>query len=100
MTVPGQSVVSYGYDNANRLTQISQGTTVVTFTYNAAGRRTSLTLPNGVVTQYSHDAASRLVRIVYTKAAVRLGDLSYSYNSMGIITALGGTFSSLALICL
>jgi YD repeat-containing protein len=46
MTVLGQPTVTYTYDNANRLTQITQGTATVTFAYDAANRRTSLTLPN------------------------------------------------------
>ncbi|HVB86246.1 MAG TPA: RHS repeat domain-containing protein [Candidatus Dormibacteraeota bacterium] len=33
---------------ANRLTQITQGTSTVSFAYDNANRRTSLTLPNGV----------------------------------------------------
>jgi YD repeat-containing protein len=42
--VAGQTAVSYSCDNANRLTQITQGTAMVAFTYDNAGRRTSLTL--------------------------------------------------------
>jgi RHS Repeat len=33
MTVAGQSAVSYAYDDANRLTTITQGTSEVSFTY-------------------------------------------------------------------
>ena len=40
MAVPGQATTSYAYDNANRLTTITQGSNVVTFDYDHADRRT------------------------------------------------------------
>jgi YD repeat-containing protein len=51
MTVAGQTAVGYSYDNANRLTGITQGSWGVSFAYDAANRRTSLTLPNGIMQQ-------------------------------------------------
>jgi YD repeat-containing protein len=48
-TVPGQALISYGSDNANRLTPITQGAAVVGVGYDSADRRTRLTLPNGIV---------------------------------------------------
>jgi uncharacterized protein RhaS with RHS repeats len=39
MIVAGQPQVTYSYDNANRLTQISQGTSTVSFSYDTANRR-------------------------------------------------------------
>jgi YD repeat-containing protein len=47
MGVSGQTAVNYTFDNANRLTQINQGSANVSFGYDS-DRRTSLTLPNGV----------------------------------------------------
>lgn len=52
MTVAGQPTVNYAYDNANRLTSITQGSTSVAFTYDDADRRSTVTLPNGVVGTY------------------------------------------------
>ncbi|MGB8681975.1 MAG: hypothetical protein WCD12_03735 [Candidatus Binatus sp.] len=43
-----------GWDNANRLTGIIQGSTSIPFGYDNADRRTSLTLPNGIV-QFLYD---------------------------------------------
>lgn len=71
------------HDNANRLTQIMQGTATVQFGYDAANRRTSLTLPNGVVTEDAYDAASQLVGLTYKKGATQLGNLTYEYDSAG-----------------
>ncbi len=61
MAVPGQSQTSYAWDNANRLTGITQGTTSVILSYDAANRRTQLSLPNGVILAYTYDADSHAV---------------------------------------
>jgi len=49
MSVAGQSAVTYGYDNAHRLTSITQGTTTIGMTYDDANRRSALTFANGIV---------------------------------------------------
>ncbi len=49
MSVAGQSAVTYGYDNAHRLTSITQGTTTIGMTYDDANRRSALTFTNGIV---------------------------------------------------
>ncbi len=63
MTVVGQTQVVYTYDNANRLTQVQQGTSTVTLAYDDADRRTSLTLPNTNSIVYAYDAASQLTTL-------------------------------------
>jgi YD repeat-containing protein len=60
MTVAGQPQITYTYDNANRLTQIVQGTSTVGFSYDTANRRSTLTLSNGVNVSYSYDNDSRV----------------------------------------
>jgi YD repeat-containing protein len=56
MRVTGQTAVTYGYDDAHRITGITQGTNVVGFTYDAASRRTQATLPNGVTIDYAYES--------------------------------------------
>ena len=41
-----------------------RGGEVAAFTYDAAGRRTSLTYPNGVRTEYRYDDANRLIQVI------------------------------------
>jgi YD repeat-containing protein len=72
MTVAGQPQISYSFDNANRLTQITQGSAIVSFGYDNANRRTSLTLPNGILVEYSYDAASRMTEITYKQNGATL----------------------------
>jgi len=93
MTVAGQPVVNYSYDNGNRLTQIAQGTSTVSFGYDAANRRSTLTLPNGVVMSYSYDAGSQLIGVSYALGATTLGNLSYAYDNAGRRISVGGSFA-------
>jgi len=93
MTVAGQSAVNYTYDDANRLMQIAQGSSTAAFTYDSAGRRTSLTLPNAMTTTYAYDAASELTGLSYQLGATKLGDLGYEYDLVGRRTSVGGSFA-------
>ena len=81
------------YDEASRLRQIVQGTNVVDFNYDAAGRRTKLALPNGVATEYQYDPASRLIALIYRNALGTLGDLTYQYDKAGNRIGVGGSFA-------
>ena len=79
MLVQGQPAVTYTYDDANRLTEITQGAVSVTIGYDAAGRPASLTLPGDVVVEFGYDAASQLTRHYYTSVQDNiLGDLTYA----------------------
>jgi YD repeat-containing protein len=97
MTVAGQPQVSYAYDNSNRLTQITQGSSNVGFNYDNVNRRSSLTLPNGVSVSYSFDNNSRITGITYQFGSNTLGNLTYSCDSLGRRTQVGGSFASTAL---
>src|SRR5712664_2432649 len=93
MTVGGQTPVIYTPDNANRLTQISQGSATVLFSYDNDSRRSSLTLPNGVSMNYSYDAASQLTGITYKNGSTTLGNLTYAYDLAGRRTGVGGSYA-------
>jgi RHS repeat-associated protein len=98
MTVAGQPSLCYTYDATNRLTGIGQGTcpvggNAVAIGYDSIGRRTSLTLPEGVISQYSYDTDSHLTRITYSNGSQILGDLAYSYDVAGRRTQVGGSFA-------
>ena len=53
---------------------------MTTFEYDDANRRTRLTLPNGVKTEYAYDAASRLTGLTYKLGGATLGNLAYTYD--------------------
>src|SRR5262249_14235377 len=93
MTVGGQPTVNYGYDDANRLTSVVEGTSTVTITYDDSDRRSTLTLPNGIVTTYSYDNASQLTGLTYTLGQTTLGTLTYTYDAAGRRTQVDGTWA-------
>ena len=88
-----KTAVTYTYDDANRLTQISQGSAIVALGYDAANRRTSLTLPNGIVVTYGYDAASHLTSLSYASGGTSLGNLVYTYDAAGRRTSIGGSLA-------
>ena len=93
MTVVGQSQVSYGYDFADRLQTITQGTTGVSRSYDLDGRLATVTLPDGIVETYGYDSASELTSITDTAGSTTLGTLLYDYDPDGRRTSVGGTFA-------
>jgi YD repeat-containing protein len=88
-----QSAVAYTYDNANRPLQMTQGSANVTFSYDAGGRRLSLTLPNGATTNYAYDSASEVTGITYQSSTSTLGDLNYTYDTARRRSSIGGSFA-------
>lgn len=94
MTVSGQSPTSYGFDNNSRLVSIAQGSANVTFAYDGDGRRSAMTLPNGVATTYAWDAASELTSIIYQGAALAPENLAYSYDLDGRRIAVSGSLAT------
>ena len=94
MTPSGATQLSYGFDAADRLTGITQGTSMVGLAYDAADRRTTLTLANGVTVSYGYDTANELTGLTYRDGSNNLlGDLSYGYDAAGRRISQGGSFA-------
>src|SRR5260370_1157705 len=94
MTVAGQPEVTYHYDlQSNRLLYIQKGTSSVSFGYDNDNRRTSMTLPNGIVVSYVYDAGSRLNGLTYQLNGTTLGALIYSYDAAGRRTQVNGSLA-------
>ncbi|MBI2211087.1 MAG: RHS repeat protein, partial [Deltaproteobacteria bacterium] len=58
-------------------------TFTTTFTYDALGRRTSMTHGNGVITNYTYDAASQLTRLAHQLGAATINSFDYTYDRVG-----------------
>jgi len=109
ISYPGGLVVTYHYDQFNRIPipsalkgapelvgaadksrritkiEVSQaGTTQeITFAYNAAARVVSVTRPNGIVTNFTHDVAGRLVSVAHVKGADTLAAQVFDRDPLG-----------------
>jgi RHS repeat-associated protein len=84
LTLDGTLFVSYGYDDASRLTTITRGSNVFGFGYDNANRRTLMTYPNGVNTAYGYDNLDRLLSIVATKTpGTTIASSAYTYDAVG-----------------
>lgn len=84
MTVAGQPTVNYGYDKDSRLTNLQYEALNFGFTYDAIGRRRSLTRPNGVTTNYNYDNGSNLLNIESLNPLnAILEKINYTYDGNG-----------------
>jgi RHS repeat-associated protein len=74
---------SYNFDDANRLTNIvnSADSSTISFGYDNADRLTSRNYPNGVSTTYEYDGMSRLKRLKDVSSTATLFDRQYRYNN-------------------
>jgi RHS repeat-associated protein len=87
LSLDGSLFVSYGYDDASRLTSISRGANVFSFSYDSANRRTSMGYPNGVSTAYAYDNLDGVLSIIATKgtptATTTVSSSAYTYDAAG-----------------
>ena len=64
MTLANGKVISYGYDAADRVTQVSDGSAgTIVLSYDDAGRLVGVSRPNGIDTEQTYDADGRLTTI-------------------------------------
>jgi RHS repeat-associated protein len=67
------------YDAANRLTAVSDSLgRTINYQYDILGNRTQMTAPDGKITTYSYDAATRLTKLSYGSNA-----FTFAYDKLG-----------------
>ena len=79
----GDYQVAYSRDERGFITQIAATTGDYQFDYDAIGRRTKLTLPNGSQAEYFYNLSNQLVRIVHSGGFN--ADYNYEYDNRGFI---------------
>jgi RHS repeat-associated protein len=83
-TVNGGDTTEYGYDLADRLTEIRYRNQITRYTWDDASRLTSKTLPNGIQVAYAYDDADRLTQIAYrTTDGGLIEQIDYTYDAAG-----------------
>ena len=78
------------------LTAITTDRGQYTFDYDSSNRRTSRTLPNGIVTNYSYDPNGRIIAIDTKKNGVTIDNTVYTFDDTGNLsskTDLTGTYN-------
>ena len=99
--ITGQTVISYHYDNGDRLTSINQAGSATSIKYDNDNRRQSITYPansNGsaVVATLTWDNAAELASISYSNVPksgqpTLIGNLTYGYDLDGRVVGRGGS---------
>ncbi|MGK7892538.1 MAG: RHS repeat domain-containing protein, partial [Xenococcus sp. (in: cyanobacteria)] len=95
MTMPDDSLIRPGYNEANLLERVEvnlQGNPVTTnfvtnIDYDAKGQRTLVEYGNGVKTNYSYDRLTfRLIQLQSLRGTEALQNMAYTYDPVGNIT--------------
>ena len=86
----GAMYAKYNYDDADRLKDIlnSADNTTVSFGYDNANRMTSRNYPNGISTTYDYDNMSRLKRLKDISTTATLFDRQFTYNNASQINQI------------
>lgn len=69
----------------------------MTWAYDAAGRRTTVAIPNGVTTEYGWDDANQLTGLTHKRAGSTIGGVNYTYDLAGRRTSMSGPSARVAL---
>src|SRR5258707_8640214 len=84
---PGWAATAKTYDTLNRLTTLAPPSAFTTgsfgFGYDALSRRTQLTRPNNVATNYTYDNLSRLQSVLHQLSGTTLDGASYGLDNAG-----------------
>jgi RHS repeat-associated protein len=95
LTPNAGSPTTYMYDQLNRLTGRTTGSTTGTYTYDKAGNRTTFTLTGAAKQFYAYNAADELCFAGTTSgtdcANPPAGSTRYTYDGNGNVTAAGST---------
>ena len=85
ITYPDGKVVSYSYDELNRLITVMDWlSNTTTYTYAFGNYLGSITYPNGVTTSYGYDSGWRLISMVTRKSdSTIISSHTYTLNKVG-----------------
>ncbi len=87
--VPDKTVISYGYDNLSQLVSLKPSPgREYRFDYDASGRRSGLSLPNGIKTSYRYDKSGKILEVLsLNKKGLTVFRESYTYKPSGLISS-------------
>lgn len=84
-TYPDGTSITYTYNPINEVTGLTDGGATTSYSYNAAGELSKVTLPatNGYVEDPSWDRAGRLTKLINSKGTTILSSFDYSLDAVG-----------------
>ncbi len=84
ITYPDSSQTTYTYNSLDRLTQLSDSLGGSVYTYDAAGRITGFTDPDGFTLSYTYDAAGNITQTTYPDGS----QVIYAYDAANRLTTV------------
>ena len=82
--MPDEHVISYGYDQANRPATVGSSSGTFTYSYDTAGRRSSIAYPHGVTGSYGYNSLGRLTGIRHLAGSTVITFADYgSFDKVG-----------------
>jgi RHS repeat-associated protein len=78
----------YDYDELNRIVRIRTSNDTTTYAYDDKERLDAVTRSNGTVSDYTFDAADRLLDLTHVKAGDSIAVFHYGYDDVGNRTSL------------
>lgn len=96
MTAAGRTQ-TYTWDDASILTSLTDGTSAISFTLDAAGREKTATYPGGWTRSYDTDTTGQIRAIQYAHNGTTAGSLSYDRDIRGLPSGLSGTLAHIAI---
>ncbi len=96
MTVTGRAPITYTYDDANRLSTITRGAIVATIAYDDSNRPISRSMSTGLLEQIIW-SGGYVGEVRYSQSGTFIGNLTYSYDSGGKRTQVGGSLATINL---
>lgn len=82
--------VTYGYNNADQLTTVTEGVNEITRTYDERGRLKTYTNADGDVIQYRYDVNGNLTRLTYPPDTQHPTgkEVNYTYNARNLLESV------------
>jgi len=87
--VTPQTSITKTYDALNRLKTVTDSSGVITYSYDAIGRNTTIDYSNGMQTTYEYDSRNRIINIAHTNSSGDvLQSFAYTLNDKGYRTKI------------
>ena len=94
LTYPDAQYITYAYNALNQLSNIhdQEDNEDYGFSYDATGRMSQITLPNGITSTYSYDNDANITGITNVRGLTPVSNHTYTHDNEGNILTKGGSW--------